>query len=329
MDGGDCMDDRLKMLKNVSLFSKLKQSELAVIAQYSETSRFEAGSVVFRESETADALFIIQSGEISINRETEGETSCIATFIDGETFGEFDLFENSPRTATAIAEKESVILRFPSAGTMFNELLERHAEMAARILHRFLATVAGRIRYTNSLISEKTGWVEDLRKQIHYDKLTGLFNRSYLDEEVMPMLDREEGRFAIVVIKPDNFKEINDNYGHEAGDRVLKMLAKAFGETIGVENIGIRFRGDEFLSVLPGSDAAKAMECAERLQKAFRSVDAATVTGDTDFIMTASVGIAMCPEHCGCSDSVRTAFEKMLEARNSGGNAIKTTGYAE
>ncbi|HSV98271.1 MAG TPA: GGDEF domain-containing protein [Spirochaetota bacterium] len=317
------MDDRLEMLKNVSLFSKLKESELGVIARYSEYANLAAGSVVFRESDSADALFVVQSGEISINRDAEGESTCIATFIEGETFGEFDLFENSQRTATAIAEKDSVILRFPSAGTRFSELLLRHGEMAARILHRFLATVAGRIRYTNSLISEKTRWVEDLRKQIHYDKLTGLYNRSYLDEEVMPMLNRGEGAFTVIVIKPDNFKEINDNYGHGAGDRVLKMLAQAFSGAIGFKNIGIRYRGDEFLCVLP--DAGIAVELAGRLHEAFRSVDAAGVTGDADFRMTASVGIALCPDHCGCADSVRTAFEKMLEARNSGGNATRTT----
>jgi diguanylate cyclase (GGDEF)-like protein len=320
------MDDRLEILKNVSLFSKLKEGELAVIAQYSEYADLSAGSVVFREADTADSLFIVRSGEISINRLADGESTCIATFLEGETFGEFDLFENSPRTATAIAEKNSVILRFPSSGTRFSELLERHGEIAARILHRFLATVAGRIRYTNSLISEKTRWVEDLRKQIHYDKLTGLYNRSYLDEEVIPMLSRGEGPFAVIVIKPDNFKEINDNYGHGAGDKVLKMLAQAFSVAIGVKNIGIRYRGDEFICVIPETEIDRAKIWAKRLHEAFRSVDAAGVTGDADFRITASVGIAMCPDHCGCADSVRTAFERMLEARNSGGNATKTTG---
>ncbi len=320
------MEDRIEILKNVSLFSKLKESELAVIAQYSDCMHLTPGSLIFKETDFADALFVVQTGEISINRKTNGESSCIATFIDGETFGEFDLFENSPRTATAIAEKESVILRFPSEGTRFSELLERHGEMAARILHRFLATVAGRIRYTNSLISEKTRWVEDLRKQIHYDKLTGLYNRSFLDEEVMPVLNRGEGSFAVIVIKPDNFKEINDNHGHEAGDRVLKMLAQAFGQSIGAKSIGIRFRGDEFLCVLSEADSNTAMECAARLHKSFGSVDAAAVTGEKAFKMTSSIGVALCPDHCNCADSVRTAFERMLDARNAGGNAIKTTG---
>lgn len=319
------MDERIEILKNAGLFARLNESELAVLSDNSELISVHAGSVIFRESETADALYIVRSGEIAINRNTNGETTCIATFIEGETFGEFDLFENSPRTATAVAEKDSKVLRFPAKGTSFRELLELHGGMAARILHRFLATVAARIRYTNSLISEKTHWVEELRKQIHYDKLTGLYNRSYLDEEVVPAFMRGEGAFAVIVIKPDNFKDINDNYGHEAGDRMLKILAQLFVASIGAKNTGIRFRGDEFLAILPEANAEDASNIADRLMEAYRGADAAGVTGNPGFRLTASAGIAMCPRHCACADAVRIAFEKMLEARNSGGDSIKTT----
>ncbi len=319
------MDERIEILKNAGLFAKLNESELAVLSDNSELISAPAGSVIFRESETADALYIVRSGEIAINRNTNGETTCIATFIEGETFGEFDLFENSPRSATAVAEKDSRILRFPAQGTSFRELLELHCGMAARILHRFLATVAARIRYTNSLISEKTPWVEELRKQIHYDKLTGLYNRSYLDEEVIPGFTRGEGAFAVIVIKPDNFKDINDNYGHEAGDKMLKQLSQIFSASIGPKNNGIRFRGDEFVAILPDTDVEDALHLAERLMEAYRCADTAGVTGNPGFRLTASAGVAVCPEHCACVDAVRTAFEKMLDARNSGGNAVRTT----
>ena len=319
------MDERIEILKNAGLFARLNESELAVLSDNSEIIGVPAGSVIFRESETADALYIVRSGEIAINRNTNGETTRIATFIEGETFGEFDLFENSPRTATAVAEKDSKVLRFPAKGTSFSRLLELHGGMAARILHRFLATVAARMRYTNSLISEKTGWVEELRKQIHYDKLTGLYNRSYLDEEIIPVFKREEETCAVIVIKPDNFKDINDNYGHEAGDKMLKILAQILIESIGPKNTGIRFRGDEFLAILPGANVEDASNIAGRLMDAYRRADAAGVTGNPCFRLSASVGIAMCPRHCACAAGVRIAFENMLEARNSGGNSIKTT----
>ena len=319
------MDERIDILKNAGLFAKLKESELAVISRNSELMRVPSGYVIFRESETADALYIVRSGEISINRKANGETTTIATFIEGETFGEFDLFENSPRTATAVAEMDSEVIRFPAEGSSFRDLLERHGGLAARILHRFLATVAARIRYTNSLISEKTQWVEELRRQIHYDKLTGLYNRSYLDEEVLPALKRGEGEFALVVIKPDNFKDINDNYGHEAGDKMLRILARVFGAAIGPKNTGIRFRGDEFLAILPGAGEEDALVLARKLMAEFRAADAAGVTGNADFRLTASTGIAMCPRHCSCADAVGVAFEKMLEARNSGGDRLVAT----
>jgi diguanylate cyclase (GGDEF)-like protein len=222
---------------------------------------------------------------------------------------------------TAVAEKDSRFLRFPAQGTS-SGVLELTAEWR-QDTHRFLATVAARIRYTNSLISEKTPWVEELRKQIHYDKLTDCTTDPILTKRSSRALPGR-GAFAVIVIKPDNFKDINDNFGHEAGDKMLRS-GQIFTDSIGPKNTGIRFRGDEFVAILPDADVEDAVHLAERLMEAYRCADTAGVTGNPGFRLTASVGVAVCPEHCACVDAVRTAFEKMLDARNSGGNTVRTT----
>jgi CRP-like cAMP-binding protein len=77
------MDERIEILKNAGLFAKLNESELAVLSDNSELISAPAGSVIFRESETADALYIVRSGEIAINRKHERRDDVYCDFHRG------------------------------------------------------------------------------------------------------------------------------------------------------------------------------------------------------------------------------------------------------
>jgi len=122
-----------------------------------------------------------------------------------------------------------------------------------------------------------------LREESRTDPLTGLPNRRYLLETARHQLAhaaRHHLPISVLVIDVDRFKEINDRFGHDAGDRVLTTLACTLRDTIREEDTIARFGGDEFVAVLPGADFRDAERVAERcrrnVEKAELSLDGAT-----------------------------------------------------
>jgi CRP-like cAMP-binding protein len=172
------------LLKRASLFSQLSTDELSVLGRYSGYRKFDAGQVVFRQGSHREELYLVKDGSVSIRRQEDDEAEQeIARFVDGEVFGEMDLLGTVPRSASAVADGAATLLVFPD-GIEFARLLEKHPDTFARILRKLLGEIARRIRAIDRLISEKTPWIEDLKRQLHRDRLTGLYNRAFLEEEL-------------------------------------------------------------------------------------------------------------------------------------------------
>jgi diguanylate cyclase (GGDEF)-like protein len=198
-----------------------------------------------------------------------------------------------------------------------------HPEVSANILHKLLIIIAGRIRSTNKLVSEKTPWVEDLRTQLLNDKLTGLYNRTFLDDDLALLLPKFESKSSALIIKPDNFKIINDSFGHEAGDKSLIIIAETIKKCICNNDIAARYKGDEFAVILPDKDSDTAYETSELLLHKINNIDISEITEKNDIKISASIGIAVFPDESGNNkDLLKLAYDKMLKARNSGGNRI-------
>lgn len=140
---------------------------------------------------------------------------------------------------------------------------------------------------------------ETLRTQSIRDPLSGLFNRRYMEES----LEREYRRalrknasLAIVMIDLDHFKRFNDSYGHEAGDAVIRELAKVFQAQLRAEDIASRYGGEEFVLILPETDMKAAMECSERLLEAARAIHIQHYGQILEGI-TLSIGVACFPQN--------------------------------
>ncbi|HSV95824.1 MAG TPA: diguanylate cyclase [Spirochaetota bacterium] len=162
----------------------------------------------------------------------------------GESFGELEFLENAPRKAAAFIEEESVLLRFPAVGIAMADLLRDYPYVAARMLHRLPGIIAGQIWNVKQLLNERTG----------------LCNETSPRGDFVNLLPRPGGGAALLMIKPDNFKEINDRYTHEAGDHVFKLMAIFPQSELGENDIGVRHRGDEFAAVLADAGRDEALE---------------------------------------------------------------------
>ncbi|MBN1697583.1 MAG: GGDEF domain-containing protein [Spirochaetales bacterium] len=319
------MEEKVRLLKNAKLFSRLKDSDIATIAEYSEFRDYDDDAVIFEEGTFGESLFIVKQGAVRIIKREEGKKDRdIARFIPGDLFGDLDLFEDSPRTATALAEEDTTLLIFPAPYIQFTELINKYPDIFARVLHVLLATVAGRIRSTNKLLSDKTQWIDDLRKQILYDKLTGLYNKSWLKEDFPLQLPSYGNNTTVLVLKPDNFKYINDTYGHSAGDRVLQIMSETLKNSTRKTDTVIRYRGDEFVVILPNTTTDDGLRIAENLRQKLYAINIKKVIMGDEFRTPWSIGVGTYPVHADDhNEIIKVTFDIMLSKRNSGGDGVK------
>jgi diguanylate cyclase (GGDEF)-like protein len=128
-----------------------------------------------------------------------------------------------------------------------------------------------------------------------------------------------------MVIKPDKFKDINDNYGHEAGDKVLKKIAYRIKNHLGEKGIAVRFKSDEFIAILPNTGKEKALIKAEELKEKLYNIRLLDRKRKDYLNVPVSIGIAEYPTHSTNHKGLtEKAYEQMWEARNSGGNRIQS-----
>ncbi|MEW5814870.1 MAG: GGDEF domain-containing protein [Spirochaetota bacterium] len=323
MDNADSVTN-LTLLKKTAIFSLLGERELETIARYSSACDFNKGEMIFQEGGAGDALYIVDKGEVVITKKSqEGGEMDVARFIAGDCFGELDLFTNSPRRASATAASDIRVLMFPVNGMGLGNVLKEQPAISARILHSFLVGIAGRIRNANRLIKENSPWVQELQRQMYGDKLTGLYNKTYLEENLGGCLKDKNRPLSLLMIKPDNFKVINDTYGHEAGDHALQLMSAKLKEITAEDGITVRFMGNELAAVLPGLNRQRALNEAERIQKILNKLDLTAVTGGNPFSLSVSIGISVFPEHGESSDRlIQSAHELPLIGRSRGGNKI-------
>ena len=155
------------------------------------------------------------------------------------------------------------------------------------------------------------------------DSLTGLFNRKHGWEALVREVSshrRHHRPLAVLMIDIDQFKLYNDTYGHLAGDEVLRQMATVFRGSLRNEDYACRYGGEEFLVVLPGSNAAIAARVAERM----RTVAGALRFGEEParVTVTISVGVAAAVETDEAESLVRKADAALYRAKDRGRNQV-------
>jgi len=151
------------------------------------------------------------------------------------------------------------------------------------------------------------------------DSLTGLYNHRYFHERLrseLTLASRSRGSVAVLMFDLDDFKRVNDVYGHGAGDQMLVQLARVARETVRGSDVVCRIGGEEFGVIMPSCDAGDALALAARLNERLRETDF-EVTGH----MTLSVGVAQGPQHAmNPRELIACAEAAMMTAKAHGKN---------
>jgi diguanylate cyclase (GGDEF)-like protein len=166
---------------------------------------------------------------------------------------------------------------------------------------------------------------EALRDQAVHDKLTGLFNRRFMDEVLdleLSRAERNKASLAVVMLDVDHFKKFNDRYGHDAGDAVLAALGGCLSRQARKSDICCRYGGEEFLVVLPDADAAGAASWAGTLRQEVENM-VLSHQGQQLGPVTVSCGVASYPLNANNkTELVKAADEALYRSKVDGRNRV-------
>ena len=220
-----------------------------------------------------------------------------------------------PLTVSLDTEDEHVgsLLLYPSPGSPFTE-------DEGRLAH-WLAAQA-------SIALENARLHRAVEQQAITDHLTGLANRRRFSETLsleVSRAERFEGSIALVLADLDDFKRVNDRFGHQTGDEVLRRFAELMRESVREFDLAARHGGEEFALLLPETDLDGGARLAERLAQALRDERFTSRSGEA-FSVTSSFGVASFPGATSAEQLMLAADRALYVAKKQGKNTVSSTG---
>lgn len=171
---------------------------------------------------------------------------------------------------------------------------------------------------------------EKLHSQSIRDPLTGLFNRRYMEESLereIHRANRSNNSIGIIMLDIDHFKQVNDSYGHEAGDAILHNLGCLLLSQVRAGDIACRFGGEEFIIILPDASAETTRQRAEEIRQAVEKIKV-DHEGEVLNQITVSLGTAAFPKNSASIDGIIHQADKALyQAKHNGRNRVESADH--
>jgi diguanylate cyclase (GGDEF)-like protein len=151
------------------------------------------------------------------------------------------------------------------------------------------------------------------------DPLTGLRTRHEMETILERYIERaKDQHFSIIMADLDNFKDLNDTYGHKVGDEILSKFGLVIKDCLRVSDLAFRYGGEEFLIILPGASIHDAAACAERIRKKLQEISVCE-----GIEISASFGVAEYQENDTASSLLERADKALYMAKSKGKNRVE------
>ncbi|WP_315923760.1 GGDEF domain-containing protein [Mesorhizobium sp. SP-1A] len=178
----------------------------------------------------------------------------------------------------------------------------------------------GKLRAMTLSLSERS---ETLEQAALTDALTGMQNRRYFDDALKEYIAefRRIGRpVGLMILDLDHFKQVNDTYGHDVGDEVLRVVANCLKNMTRYHDVAARLGGEEFAVVTPNMESPVLERFAERIRKAIEATP--VLAGSTRLRVTTSVGLAVWDGKEAAEEFFRRADKQLYKAKRQGRNRV-------
>lgn len=178
----------------------------------------------------------------------------------------------------------------------------------------------GKLREMTASLSARS---QTLEQAALTDSLTGMQNRRYFDDalrEYLGEFERIGKPIGLMILDLDHFKAVNDTYGHDVGDEVLRAVAQCLKDLTRYHDVVARLGGEEFAVVAPNMDSHVLIKFAERIRKSIAAI--AIVTGNVRLKITTSVGLAVWDGKEDADQLYRRADAQLYQAKRLGRNRV-------
>jgi len=234
-----------------------------------------------------------------------------------------DMYEREQKTLDdALAHLKDIRSGAPVCVDLFErvvseyKLLLRHQRKLIKITDK---------ASTNMITGQKEQ-INELINIVHYDVLTGIYNRRFLEENlrrVIKLISRSGGILSVLMLDIDYFKKYNDTYGHSRGDECLRSVAEAVAGTLSrAEDFVARYGGEEFAVVLPHADAKGAQMIADKIITRIKALDIPHEKNEVASCISVSIGVTTGNVQHGqdYDDYLKRADEALYMSKNNGRN---------
>ena len=250
----------------------------------------------------------------------------LAGFVDrlaefSATTGEYH--DAIGRCAERVAKAEDIT----EISDVVEEILQqtRIAQDSAQRSHREINALKDQVEAANVEIGRLQHELDQASEMVRHDSLTGARNRKGMDDALAREISRARRRgtpLCIGLLDVDNFKQLNDTYGHHAGDDALRHLAAVIRENVRPQDSVARYGGEEFVIVLPDTDSEDALVALTRLQRALTK--RYFLAGNSKLLITFSAGVTRIAEEETAKAAIERADRAMYLAKRAGKNRVMT-----
>lgn len=276
------------------------------------------------ERQLKDVIYKQSALKRSLLEANERLKQMLATFVDrlgdfSSTTGEYH--DKIEACATRISQARDI----SEVSAVLEEVMRETRNMQINTVrsHDDISDMRRRVQQAEYEVERLMEELSRASEMVRIDPLTGALNRKGMEEALqreVARTRRHDGLLSVALLDIDNFKQINDNLGHRAGDLALQHLASVTRDTIRPQDTLVRYGGEEFIILLPDTNMEDAVKAMERVQRELTR--RYFLTDNDKLLITFSAGVSVLGDDEDPSEAIRRADQAMYLAKRAGKNRV-------
>lgn len=314
-------DYQRSLLAGLELFHGVEPADVQELLRRCDRRDLATGEMLLSPGSKNENVFVVLSGSLNVHVGSP-DAPVLVNMGVGECAGEMSIIEDRDPSAYVVAAEPAHLL------VIHQTILWAMVDASHAFCKNLLIVLSERVRSHNEFIAASLGDLRRFERNATTDALTGLSNRHAMEETFPREVSRclKDGLpVSLIMIDVDQFKSFNDMLGHVAGDRALSAVARILKKQFRPRDLLVRFGGDEFAVLLPGSGLREALAIAERVREA---VSGSSCSGADSLIQVPvqiSMGVAELEKGDDFENLLRAADAALYRAKDAGRNTVRAS----